>query len=90
MPVAIIRHKVKDYAKWREGFEAHDARREAGLGDGRVLQHTNDPNDVTIILEFDDEEKFRAFVQSEELRKTTEELGVLRPISAYVCRDTTS
>jgi len=39
MGTLIIRHKVKDYSKWRPGFDRHArAQKSAGLTNPRVLR----------------------------------------------------
>ena len=65
MYVGIIRHKVRNFAAWKRVYDGHEARRAAGLGDGRVLRTVDAPNDVVVILEFLDPRRFKKFAASE-------------------------
>ena len=43
MGMLIVRHKVKDYAKWRPLFDGHVAKQKAaGLSHPRVLRSADD------------------------------------------------
>ena len=78
MPYLLIRHKVEDYARWKLGFDEHGATRKAnGSKGGYLLRNADDPNEVLIFFEWDDLEKARQFAQSEELRETMQQFGVL-------------
>ena len=49
MATLFVRHSVKDYKTWREGFDAFQTiSREHGAESGTVYQVADDPNDVTI------------------------------------------
>jgi len=51
MGLLIIRHKVKDYSKWRPQFDQHvKAQRSAGLTDPRAFRSSDDPNEVVILF----------------------------------------
>jgi heme-degrading monooxygenase HmoA len=78
MSYLVIRHKVKDYAKWKAAFDAHASTRKAqGSKGGQLLRDTEKPTDVVIVLEWDNLDKARAFSQSDDLRKTMERAGVI-------------
>lgn len=75
--VVQIRHKVKDYAAWREVYDAHEgARSEAGAKKAHVYQSTSDPNDVTVSVRFKDIESAKKFIESADLKATMEKAGV--------------
>lgn len=77
MPYVLIRHKVADYAKWKIMFDEHGTiRKTSGSKGGRVFRNADDPNEVVILFEWDDMEKARGFVQSEDLRRTMQRAGV--------------
>ena len=77
MPYILIRHKVKDYTKWKPAFDEHGAARKAvGSKGGYLLRNIDDPNEVVMFMEMDDLEKARQFVQSEDLRQAMERSGV--------------
>ena len=55
MGTLIIRHKVKDYSKWRPWFDQHAAAQKlAGLTDPRVFRSSDDENEVVILFNADD------------------------------------
>ena len=73
----FVRHKVADYAKWRKVYDDFEQRR-TGMGEvgDWVYQLAGDPNDVTVIHDFDSVEKAKAFVESAELRNAMGNAGV--------------
>ena len=84
MPYLLVRHKVDDYARWRPIYDEHGATRKAsGSAGGRVFRSATDPNEVVILLEWDDLEKARQFAQSEDLRQTMQRGGVVTQPDVY-------
>ena len=77
MPFVRIRHKIADYAKWKRVVHgAADFRRAGGELSFKVFRSSRDPNDVTVICEWDSAAKARKFVGSAGLRKRMKEAGV--------------
>ena len=80
MPYLLIHHKVEDYATWKPAFDEHGtARRDAGSEGGYLFRSADDPNDLFIVLEMDDLDKAREFVQSDDLRQAMQNAGVAGP-----------
>ena len=78
MGMIVVHHKVKDFAAWKVGFDKHAAvRKAAGLARAHVLQAVDDPNAVTVMLDFSDAEKAKAFGASDELKARMKSLGVI-------------
>jgi hypothetical protein len=78
MGVLIIHHKVKDFATWKPVYDGHDAvRKGAGLTKGHVFRGVDDPNMVTIILEFADRAQTEAFAASDNLKNAMKAAGVV-------------
>lgn len=73
-----IRHVVKDYATWKEGFDNHAAARQASGATGAtcVMRDVDDPNDITVILGWGDLAKARAFTRSVSLEDAMRKAGV--------------
>ena len=73
----FVRHEVGDYASWKK---AHDdfapTRRKLGVTAQEVYRAIDNPNDVTVILDFKNIEKARAFAASPELRAAMEKAGI--------------
>jgi hypothetical protein len=78
MPALLIRHRVADYATWKPVFDEQSATRRAnGSRGGRVFRSDADPNEVLIYLEWDDLERARLFVRSNDLREAMVRGGVV-------------
>ena len=73
-----IRHRVEDYARWREGYDNHAPARQAGgaVGEAHVMRNVEDPNEVTVLLAWSDLQKARAFIQSVSLKEAMQKAGV--------------
>jgi len=88
MPAFLVRHKVKDYAKWKPVFDEHAATRKANGSKGaHLFRNSENPNEVLILFEWDDLKRARQFAQSEDLRKTMEKAGVLDKPDLYFLED---
>ena len=76
-----VRQNVEDYAKWKEGFDKNAATRQAsGATDEVYIMHNvDDPNEITVILGWNDVTKARAFTQSASLKEAMQEAGVIGP-----------
>jgi hypothetical protein len=78
MNYVLIRHKVADFTKWKTIFDAHrGARQGAGLKEKYLLRDVLNLNEVVILLEAEDLQKARVFVDSADLREVMEKAGVL-------------
>jgi heme-degrading monooxygenase HmoA len=84
MPYVLIRHKVEDCKRWKPAFDAHGTTRKAsGSKGGRLLRIAEDPNEVVILLEWDNLQKARQFAQSDDLRNTMQRAGVVGKPEVY-------
>ena len=78
MSYVLVRHKVADYARWKPGFDEHGATRKASTSKGGLLfRNADDPNEIVILLEFEDLDRARAFASSDDLRQKMQEVGVI-------------
>jgi heme-degrading monooxygenase HmoA len=87
MYVAIVRHRVRNFARWKSVYDADEPRRAAGLGDGRVLQMLGDSRDVVVLVEFADLRKFRAFMRSASVRAAMKDAGVTGKPTIWIARE---
>jgi heme-degrading monooxygenase HmoA len=73
-----VRHRVEDYARWREGYDNHASARQAGgaTAEARVMRNVEDPNEITVILGWNDLQQAKAFTQSASLKEAMQESGV--------------
>lgn len=77
MPSLLIRHRVADVAAWRKVFEEQEILRRANGSQGGRLFHTAaDPNEVLVLLEWDDLERARLFVDSDDLQEAMSRSGL--------------
>lgn len=77
MPALLIRHKVADYGAWRLVFDEHGLTRRAnGCQGGRLYRRAADPREIVILLEWDDLERARLFIDSDDLREALARAGV--------------
>ena len=84
MAQLLIRHKVKDYAKWKSVFDEDGAKRkEGGSKGGRLFRSEKDPNEVVVLFEWQDLGKAHKFTESEDLRQTMERAGVVGKPELY-------
>lgn len=76
--LAIIKHKVADFAKWLPLYESHDtARIRYGLHNFMIGRGVKDSNMVIVALWMDDFEKAKAFTELPDLKTAMQKGGVV-------------
>ena len=84
MAYLLIRHKDKDYEKWKTVFDGHSAtRKTSGSKGGRLFRNADNPNEILVFFEWDNLEKAKKFAQSEDLKKTMQQAGVIDKPDVY-------
>ena len=77
MPALLIRQKVEDYAAWKARFDDDAiARRAHGSQGGRFFLRAGVPNELFILLEWDDLDRARLFAASDDFREALAAAGV--------------
>jgi heme-degrading monooxygenase HmoA len=77
MPSLLILNHVADYATWRSVFaDLEMVRRANGSQGGQILRVSADPHAVLVLLEWDDLERARLFVDSDDLQEAIQRAGV--------------
>jgi hypothetical protein len=77
MPLVVVRHKVKDYATWKKGFDDHgSAQKAAGLTNPRVYRSADDRNEVVILFDTADTASAKKFASSPDLKSAMQAAGV--------------
>jgi hypothetical protein len=72
-----VRHKVADFDKWKVVFdEVEPFRKKSGSSGSYVFRNYSNPNEVLVIIDWDNKEQGIKFGQSPELRKDMERAGV--------------
>ncbi|MES2560041.1 MAG: hypothetical protein V4590_09895 [Bacteroidota bacterium] len=79
MAITVINtHKVADFSKWKEGFEAGAAmRKQAGITIIGAFQHAESANEVTVISEFPNLEIAKAILSNPGMKEAMEKSGVI-------------
>ncbi len=80
MTFVLVKARIEDYAKFRTVFDGLAPRRkEFTSKDARVFRNSSNPNEVVILMDLDDVEKARQYLQSDELRQSQQRAGTLGP-----------
>lgn len=80
----LVRHKVKDFNKWKKFFDGHRIVRKAtGSKGGLLFGNAENPNEIFILLEWDDLKKAKSFVHSDNLKETMMQAGVVDKPDIY-------
>ena len=88
MAYILVQQSVEDFEKWKSLFDEDEPFREAGGSKGGlVLRNADDPNHVTVLLEWDSLESARAFASSDELRERMQRAGVTGPPALFFLND---
>ena len=84
MNYLLVRHKVADFSKWKEAYDAHSpARQKAGLTEKHLLRNTDNQNEVILLFEAKDLPKAKEFATSADLRETMKGAGVVDKPDIY-------
>ena len=88
MPAILIRHNVADFAAWKPVFDDHSGTRAAnGSLGARVFRSHADPEEVLILLEWDDLERADLFVLSDDLREAMIRAGVADQPDIWILKE---
>jgi quinol monooxygenase YgiN len=81
----LIRHTVADYAKWRPVFDANESNRRAGGATGvqSVYRDLTNPNEITVVLEWDNAESAQKFTSNPALAEAMKTGGVISAPEAH-------
>lgn len=80
MAYLIVKHTVEDYGKWKPFFDQHSgARKAAGSKGAQLFRSGDNPNEITLLFEWDSIENARKFSESPDLREVMQKAGVLGP-----------
>lgn len=85
MWVLLVEHRVQDYRQWKAAFDGDAAMRKAGGERSyRIFRSLQDPNDLTLLFEWEDLATFQKYAQSPELQEAQRKAGLLSQPRAYV------
>ena len=84
MAYILVQQSIEDFEKWKSLFDEDEPFRKAGGSKGAfVLRNADDPNHVTVLLEWDSLESARAFASSDELRERMQRAGATGPPALF-------
>ncbi len=79
MIFVYIKHQVANFKNWRELYDGHrQTRKEKGCLEEWLFQKFDDENDVTILFAWDNEDRAREFIQSQDLKDAMQKAGVMQ------------
>jgi heme-degrading monooxygenase HmoA len=78
MAYVLVHHKVEDYNKWKAAYDEHsDFRTQYGSKGGKVFQSADNPDELFVLLEWNNLDNARNFAKSDDLKKAMQEAGVV-------------
>ena len=77
MASMLVQHQVKDYTAWKKVYDSvKDLRTSNGELSDRIYRDASDPNQLTVIFEWDSLENAKKYANSPELKAAMERAGV--------------
>ncbi len=75
-----LRLNVTDYDRWRAGFDANESNRKSAgsTGVNQFYRDVENPNNVTLVLEWDEADKAQVFLNDPLTKASMDEAGVTR------------
>ncbi|HWO72187.1 MAG TPA: antibiotic biosynthesis monooxygenase [Dehalococcoidia bacterium] len=88
MATMLVRFKVQDYDAFRPQFESGaETRKRFGCTGTHLFRNLDDPNEVTINLQWDTLENARRFLASDERRQALQRAGVIGEPEVWFVED---
>ena len=74
----LVHHQVADYNNWRSVFDAAlDFRHNGGECSCRIFRNAENPNDLTLLLEWENIDRAKRYLTSDELCEKMRQAGVV-------------
>ena len=78
MPYVLIRHKVRNFKKWKPVYDAHGTTRKKGGSKGaRLFRNVDKPKETVILFKWSRLDAARKFARSKDLRARMKRAGVM-------------
>jgi heme-degrading monooxygenase HmoA len=88
MATLLVRHKVKNYANWKKGYDKFGGyRKKTGIKKAQVWRNSKKPNEVVIIHVWDSMDAAKAFATSKELKDAMKTVGVSDKPDVYLLEE---
>lgn len=76
--ILMVEHRVADWEVWKRGFDAdQDVQERYGATGYLLYRRQDDPNVVTVLMQFPSRELLEAFVNDPSLAEVMERAGVM-------------
>ena len=84
MPYVLIRHKVRNFKKWKPLYDAHGKTRKKGGSKGaRLFRNVDRPKETVILFKWNRLDTARKFAKSRDLRARMKRAGVIGKPDIY-------
>jgi heme-degrading monooxygenase HmoA len=88
MATLLARHKVKNYSKWKKGYDSFgEYRKKTGIKKAQVWRNIKKPNEVVIVHVWDSMDAAKAFANSKELKDAMKNAGVSDKPDIYLLEE---
>ena len=85
----LVHHEVEDYSRWKHNLDAHaSARSVNGSRGGKVFCSVNNPNEVFVLLEWDNAENAKKFAKSQNIKEIMKNAGIVGMPAFYFIEET--
>ena len=84
----LVRHKVKDYGKFRRAFYGHlkEVRNNGSQG-GFIFRNKNDPNEIFVLMKWDSLDNFKKFSESKSSKEAKDKGGLVGEPEGWLFED---
>lgn len=84
----IVQHEVKDYEKWKSRFVMSDTFRKVfGEKEYNIFRNVNDPNDVSIVFQWEDLSRLMKFFDTMDVKSAMTAAGVVGEPNIYLLEE---
>jgi quinol monooxygenase YgiN len=74
----IVQHTVLDYDAWKPAFDEHEGMRaKYGCLGHTIYRDVDEPNNVTIVMDYESRERAEEFLRDPSLREAMQKGGVI-------------
>jgi hypothetical protein len=84
MTTLIIKEQVQNYNNWKTVFDSqHNLRVEYGEKTEHIYRENEHPNNMVIMLEWENEKRAKQFSKSKELKDALDKSGIIGKPNMY-------
>jgi hypothetical protein len=84
MTTILVRHKVRDFAKWKSTYDTLDSFHKSNkVKSAQIFRNADNPNEVVVLTEMENVDDARRFARSEGLMNAMQNAGVADQPDVY-------